>query len=177
MFPVVLTSDHAVLLLAIAAICFECVMIGFVVVGRARTKVFTEEFMNTHFHETHFTHTHETIKKGGYPDMGNGRYSEKLSYKDWLHINNAQRAHYNFVEQITPTVVMLLIGGIIYPIPAAAFGWTYFVARIFYCFYASEKGASHPLRRVGALLGDIPILGAFILSVMSCAHLFNTGTA
>jgi hypothetical protein len=33
--------------------------------------------------------------KGGYPDMGNGRYAAKLSDDDWLKFNNYQRAHYN----------------------------------------------------------------------------------
>jgi hypothetical protein len=29
----------------------------------------------------------------GYPDMGNGIYSHKLSVKDWIDFNSAQRAH------------------------------------------------------------------------------------
>jgi hypothetical protein len=33
-----------------------------------------------------------------YPDMGNGRYSEKLSYKEWFEFNNAIRVHYNYIE-------------------------------------------------------------------------------
>ena len=31
--------------------------------------------------------------KGGYPDSGNGYYSDKLSYKQWLNLNNAFRTH------------------------------------------------------------------------------------
>ena len=34
----------------------------------------------------------------GYPDMGCGLYSEKLSYKDWFTFNLAARVHGNFLE-------------------------------------------------------------------------------
>ncbi len=34
----------------------------------------------------------------GYPDLGSGVYSEKLSYKDWFNFNLSQRAHFNFLE-------------------------------------------------------------------------------
>jgi len=34
----------------------------------------------------------------GYPDMGNGRYSAKLTDEQWLKFNYAQRAHQNYVE-------------------------------------------------------------------------------
>lgn len=32
----------------------------------------------------------EKLPQGGYPDMGNGRYSDLLSYDKWLLFNNAQ---------------------------------------------------------------------------------------
>ena len=53
--------------------------------------------MKKNFGTVHQQEINEQIKKGGYPDMGNGRYSEKLSYSDWIKFNNAQRAHLNFV--------------------------------------------------------------------------------
>lgn len=34
-----------------------------------------------------------SINKYGYPDMGNNLYADLLPYKDWLLLNNAQRAH------------------------------------------------------------------------------------
>ena len=36
------------------------------------------------------------LSEFGYPDMGNNIYSECLSYKDWITLNNAQRCHENF---------------------------------------------------------------------------------
>lgn len=46
----------------------------------------------------------------GYPDTGNGRYSNDLSYADWFSFNNFQRVQYNFLEQITPMLVWIFIG-------------------------------------------------------------------
>ena len=46
----------------------------------------------------------------GYPDTGNGRYSIDLSYAEWFTFNNWQRVQFNFLEQLTPIVVWVLIG-------------------------------------------------------------------
>jgi len=69
-----------------------------VAVGRARGKLFDEKYMRR-FDEIHKQATGmEKAPKGGYPDMGNGRYAADLSYDQWFAFNNAQRAHYNFLE-------------------------------------------------------------------------------
>jgi hypothetical protein len=56
--------------------------------------------------------------KGGYPDMGSGRYSAKLSDEEWIKFNNYQRAHYNvgFRYYFVPinNYVMILICLILY---------------------------------------------------------------
>jgi len=36
----------------------------------------------------------------------------------------------------------------------------------------TDKGAGHPLRIVGALLGDVGLLGGFVVSVMSSLSLY-----
>ena len=46
----------------------------------------------------------------GYPDMGCGYYSKHLSHENWLLINNAQRAHYNYLESLTANVTLLVAG-------------------------------------------------------------------
>jgi hypothetical protein len=33
------------------------------------------------------------VPKGGYPDMGNGKFGKKLGYREWFEFNTAQRAH------------------------------------------------------------------------------------
>ena len=35
--------------------------------------------------------------KGGYPDMGDGRYTKNWCYDEWLAFNNWQRARYTFI--------------------------------------------------------------------------------
>ena len=41
-----------------------------------------------------------------------GRYSNTLSYKDWYQFNNAQRVHYNLVENIASIITLHLCAGV-----------------------------------------------------------------
>lgn len=81
------------------------------------------------------------LPKEGYPDMGSGRFAEKLSYKDWYIFNNGQRIHYNYLEALTSVVTFLLIGGLLYPWVAVAFGGAYIVGRIIFHIGYSRLGA------------------------------------
>jgi len=54
--------------------------------------------MTDNFGEIHKKATGKEVEEGGYPDMGSGVYSMKLSYKDWYDFNNGQRVHLNYVE-------------------------------------------------------------------------------
>jgi len=42
----------------------------------------------------------------GYPDMGNGLYASKLDEEDWVTFNNAQRAHYNYLEGVASILAL-----------------------------------------------------------------------
>jgi Predicted membrane protein len=88
--------------------------------------------METHFGEIHRKECGVPPPSNGYPDHGNGRYSEKLSYKDWFMLNNSYRAHSNFVESLGVIIPATLIGGIGFPKAATILGWTYFLGRIIY---------------------------------------------
>lgn len=93
--------NFGLVIISCALIAFEIMLIGFFVVGRARSRVFTKQFLKDNFDEEHRSYTHADIENtNGYPDMGNGRYSARLSYLDWLDFNKAQRVHYNFLEQV-----------------------------------------------------------------------------
>ena len=72
------------------------------------------------------------MPKGGYPDTGSGRYSKKLSYKDWFIFNQFQRIHYNFLEQLTQTVTFTLIAGISFTYPTIVLSGLYVLARLAY---------------------------------------------
>ena len=87
-------------LLVSVVIGFQVLVTGFIV-GDKRRKIFKPEFMEQNFrlqHEEYFPG--EQPNKEGYPDMGNGRYSAKLTYKDWFEFNSAQRIHYNYLESV-----------------------------------------------------------------------------
>lgn len=74
MTPLVLalTPQYGYVLLAAVAISLELLVIGFVFPGAARSKIFSKAFLEEHFGKD--------VPQGGYPDMGSGRFSEKLSY-------------------------------------------------------------------------------------------------
>jgi len=127
--------------------------------------------MNQHFGVEHKQLFGKEIEKGGYPDMGNGRYSQKLSYEQWYKFNNAQRAHYNFIEFAPTTFVFLFIAGLYFPIPAAAIGLGVIIFRFFYAIGYSSGGPS--ARVFGAVANDFCLLGLFGLSIASGAMLIQ----
>ena len=130
--------------------------------------------MQEHFGQVHREAFNEEIDKGGYPDMGSGFYAQKLSYKEWFEFNNAQRAHYNFIEFAPTCFVWLLIAGIYFPIPAAVIGLAVIIFRIFYGVGYVNSGAKG--RLIGAIGGDLCILGLFGLSLAS-GIMFAMGNA
>ena len=96
--------------------------------------------MRTNFGEEHRNATGNEITVGGYPDMGSGRYSSKLTYEQWYKFNNAQRVHYNFIEFAPSMFVVLLIAGVYFPVAAAVLGLVHFVGRIIYSIGYANGG-------------------------------------
>jgi len=164
----ILEPAHGVVMLIAGLIAFEIVAIGFIFVGMARYKIFNSTYLQSNFGDEHRKATGiDTVPNGGYPDMGNGVYSKRLSYKDWLDLSKAQRIHYNFLEQVMPMLAFLLFGGLEFPIEASVFGGLFFIGRLLYCFYWSKMGSAHPMRVTGAIIGDLSLLGGFIVSLLS----------
>lgn len=58
-----------------------------------------------------------------YPDMGNGRYAQKLTDAQWEDFNNHQRAHYNYVEGVASAITLQLLAGAFYPKASAMWVW------------------------------------------------------
>ena len=108
------------------------------------------------------------IQVGGYPDSGNGFYSDKLSYKDWFIFNNWQRAQINFWETFAPVVVLTGITAINLPITAAVCGFTLCFGRIIYSIGYCAKGPSG--RIVGAILFDLALVAVFVGAIVSLAY-------
>ena len=70
-----------------------------------------QEILNKEFLEKEFGAEHQEafpgteLYAGGWPDMGNGRYSMKAGYKAWYDIVKSQRIHQNFAESINQLIV------------------------------------------------------------------------
>ncbi|KAJ3087312.1 hypothetical protein HK102_011368 [Quaeritorhiza haematococci] len=94
-----------------------------------------------------------------YPDMGSGRYAAKLNDKDWEAFNNYQRAHYNYVEQITTAVTFELLCGLFFPRFSAYAGLAYIVGRQLYAWGYTSKGSEG--RVLGAAVLDLALVGMF----------------
>ena len=152
-----------------------CLLAGFVVcllytigtmfiwTGPARGQTFNGEFMKQFddMHSQAFP-KQKSAPKGGLPDCGNGRFAEKMSYKDWFIMNNGQRVQGHFLE----CLVFYLITGYVAAvghwvtccISAAALALVFF-ARIGYAIGYTRKGPRG--RLCGALFNDIALLALF----------------
>ena len=110
------------------------------------------------------------MPKFGYPDMGNGWYSTKLSYKQWYEFSLVQRVHYNFLESCIIICFLILVAGIRHPGYTVIAGITYSVARLInaYGYSKSAKG-----RVPGFVFGMILQFTLFGLSVHSVLGMIN----
>eukprot|EP01017_Pseudomicrothorax_dubius_P010231 TRINITY_DN13623_c0_g1_i1.p1 TRINITY_DN13623_c0_g1~~TRINITY_DN13623_c0_g1_i1.p1 ORF type:complete len:149 (+),score=29.68 TRINITY_DN13623_c0_g1_i1:138-584(+) len=119
-------NRYGLVMMAAAALALECYIHAPIVV-RFRLRVFNKKFMQENFGEEHSKELKTALPDAGFPDMGNGRYSAKLSYKDWFQFNVAQRVHQNFLEAIGIIIPATLIAGVKFPVYAAAIGGIHFL--------------------------------------------------
>ena len=84
----VLPDNYGWVIVLTALGCFDAIFAS-IFVMKARSKYFGKDFMEKHFAEDHKKIENSTLSKEGYPDMGNGRYSNKLSYEAWYFFNCA----------------------------------------------------------------------------------------
>ena len=121
----------------------------------ARLKYFTPEFMEQ-FNEEHKQHFPESgASRGGWPDSGDGRYSKKLDYKDWVDFNNKMRVHQNFVEALPLIITTLLLASLAFPLVTCVIDYINMVARLVFTVMYVKFGANS--RIIGAVAGGLPI--------------------
>eukprot|EP00744_Colponema_vietnamica_P002913 GILI01004524.1.p2 GENE.GILI01004524.1~~GILI01004524.1.p2 ORF type:complete len:177 (-),score=58.13 GILI01004524.1:44-574(-) len=159
-----LDSNYGYVLLSCIIMALQCWIQGFVA-GSYRRKYFTKEFMLSNFGDAHKSAFGTEPAVGGYPDVGNGRYSEKLTYEQWVNFNNAQRAHYNYLEAILPIVLFSLVAGLSFPVPTIALIWVCIVGRVAYGIGYTSRGPQG--RAVGAIIFDLGLLALLILGIYS----------
>ncbi|CDW75969.1 UNKNOWN [Stylonychia lemnae] len=166
----IVSDEYRWVALVASLIGFHLTITGFVAGGK-RKATFTPEIISQvqDEHEKFFPGTQ--INKEGYPDMGNGRYSQKLSYKDWYNFNNAQRAHYNYLECATVVITWLLIAGVKYEWYAVGFGSAFLLGRLMYAFGYAAKGPQG--RVIGFLISLLASLALCVLAILSSLRLAN----
>ncbi|KAJ2796388.1 hypothetical protein H4S07_006235 [Coemansia furcata] len=67
-----------------------------------------------------------------YPDNGGGRFSDKLSDKDWVEFNNIKRVSDNYSENVGMVLSMLFCAGLFQPLLAASFGGLFILGKVIY---------------------------------------------
>jgi hypothetical protein len=114
--PSFLNRPYSLVVLGNLLIAIQFLVFMYIYVIMTRIKIFKGKFFKENgFVEQHLSAFKENPAKLGYPDTGNGRYSMKLSYKEWYQFNCAQRCHMNYIEGFALIVIATLISGIVYP--------------------------------------------------------------
>ena len=132
---------------------------------KTRKIVFPNHWMKTEFGDQHYESFKRGVPDSGYPDMGEGRFAEKLSYKNWVLLATSQRIAYNYLEQIPPLVFCTMVAGIKYWILATIFAGAHFVGRLAY----SIGYSSSPRGRIfGSLLNFLSLIAQIVLAFVSC---------
>lgn len=168
---IVVNTDFGLPMTAIFGIAFQTFIIGMVIGGRLRKRVFNKEFLEKNFGDIHRQAFGVEINPEGYPDTGSGKYSQQLEYKEWFEFNLHQRAHYNALEQVATMIAAVLLTGIAMPLTGCIIGWVYFIGRTIYTVGYITKGPKG--RLVGALICDATIVAIFVTSIISMVRVFK----
>ncbi|KAI8801393.1 hypothetical protein BJ742DRAFT_31044 [Cladochytrium replicatum] len=144
----VISKDYAYVLLSAVAMSFQITLVG-AWPGKFRRQFGLE-----------------------YPDMGNGRHSGKLTDDQWKIFNNAQRVHYNYLENFGPNIVCLLISGLFQPKVTAGLAVSYIVGRYLYgSGYMSQAGPKGRYR--GSLFIYVASLSWIGISMYGCIKMLT----
>eukprot|EP00834_Sanchytrium_tribonematis_P005126 NODE_290_length_10614_cov_1.553590.p10 type:complete len:150 gc:universal NODE_290_length_10614_cov_1.553590:6277-5828(-) len=136
---IIFTPEHGYVLLTATAMGFHCYLQGFQIGQLRKAYGLT------------------------YPDMGDGRYSKKLTDEQWFKFACTQRAHLNYLEALPMFLTFMIIGGIAYPTIATGLGITGIVGRQFYAMGYRSSGPKG--RSIGAGISALAIIGLFGLAI------------
>jgi hypothetical protein len=154
MSSLTLTPAHGYLVVSSSAICFYGLLAGGLYVGGVRSATFGAAWAKSEkalaLAETHKKEGCGEFPKNGYPDMGSGLFSQTLTYGEWYKFNNAQRAHYNLVENFAPALGLHVLAGLFFPAPVAASSALWIAARH---VWASNYATVGPNGRYGGIAG------------------------
>ena len=164
----VVPEQFPVTLLCCAILCVECFGCGMYIGMKARPRTFTKEHMEQFKEEHQKAFPKGEPAVGGWPDAGDGRYSDKLPYKTWVEFNNAMRVHMNFVEMLPVILFTLILGGLFVPVVTMWVAIVNTVARLIYTYSYLTKGSNS--RYLGAVAGSLPL---YIILIWTVVKLFT----
>jgi len=153
-------------LFSMSLTALQVVWTGFAI-GRLRREYFDLAFFEKNFPD--LVTKEKKYPNSGYPDMGNGRFAAKLNDDQWMKFNNAQRAHYNYVEGAASALALQLISGLFFPRWSALLGFVYIVGRELYSWGYRTKGARG--RSIGAGLLDVALVLQLLASLYGSYNL------
>ena len=157
MTAIEISSEYAWVVLVSAIIGLQVILQGFAIGGQRKTH-FSKQYLDQHFKKFN-------PAQGGYPDMGNGKYTQHWSVEQWVEFNNYQRVHYNYVEGVATILILVTGSGIFCPRLSVVFGLLYIFGRAVYALGYRSQGAKG--RLIGALLIDISLLVLLIFTIYS----------
>jgi len=155
-------NEYGWVVIAAALQGIQCIAFGLFFVMPLRAKYFTKEFFETKFNMK------DRYPDSGYPDMGNGRYAAKLTDEQWVDFNNAQRAHGNYVEAITPVMSTTLLCGLFYVRFAALCGFVHVLGRLMYAIGYRRAGSRG--RYIALPLTILSYAGLFFATIYGAFH-------
>ena len=169
-FAVPLPDDYKWVGLTMFVLNFQCFLLGIIYINGKRGKTFTLDFMKNNFTDLIEDAFKIPVRKGGYPDTGNGWHANKLDYLSWLEFNTAQRSHLNFVENLPAMTFLTMLAGLFYPLTAMALGVGLIASRTIYILgYFLDNPAAR-------FFGFIPmftlIVGQIGLTIAGIAKIF-----
>ena len=129
---ITIDKDYGLVVLAASALAVEYWLTPLIWVAPVRKEVFNQQYLEKNFGQVHRLEVGAALPGNGYPDHGNGRYSQLLPYKDWLDLNNAYRIYQNFGEKVGFIIPLTLLGGLSHPRYAAGLGLGYILSRLIY---------------------------------------------
>merc|ERR1719273_2684539 len=135
--------EYGYVILVAIATSFHCTIQSFYVSKVRYTEAFTEDYLHKNYSAENEAHKKEfgtPLKRGGHPDNGLGYLSTKLGFLQWIKLQNAQRAHLNYTENLTGQLSQLLLAGLFFPVTAAGLGAVQLVGRQLYCSAYRAKG-------------------------------------
>ena len=99
-----LPDEYPYILLCIVILSFYLLALPYFLVIPKRNNIFNQKTVMTHDnmkeHLTAFGESSQMMLMAGFPDNGNGFFSDKLPYAKWYDLNNTLRVHQNFVESM-----------------------------------------------------------------------------